>query len=153
MPTCFQLIGVPGSGKSTWISQQDWAKDCVVISTDDHVERFAAERGSTYSEVFKEYMPRAVEMMAQDVIAARKADKDIIWDQTSTTRASRARKFRMLPHYRHVAVVFPTPAPKELMRRLANRPGKDIPQHVVNGMIKNFEMPTEHEGFDEIWYV
>lgn len=153
MKVCYQLIGVPGSGKSTWISQQDWAKDCAIISTDDHVERFAAERGSTYSEVFKEYMPRAVEMMAQDVIAARKADKDIIWDQTSTTRVSRARKFRMLPNYRHIAVVFPTPAPKELMRRLANRPGKDIPKHVVNGMINNFEMPTEEEGFDEIWYV
>ena len=153
MKVCLQLIGVPGSGKSTWISQQDWAKNYVIISTDDHVERFAAERGSTYSEVFNEYMPRAVEMMAQVVIAARKADKDIIWDQTSTTRASRARKFRMLPNYRHIAVIFPTPKASELMRRLANRPGKDIPWHVVTGMINNFEMPTEEEGFDEIWYV
>lgn len=153
MAKCFMLIGVPGSGKSTWISQQDWAKDCVIISTDNHVERFAADRGSTYNEVFKEYMPRAVELMAQDVIAARKLGKNIIWDQTSTTRASRARKFRMLPDYEHIAVVFPTPAPEELMRRLSNRPGKDIPQHVVNGMIKNFEMPTEDEGFDEIWHV
>ena len=38
MPKCYQLIGIPGSGKSTWISNQDWAEDCVVVSTDTHVE-------------------------------------------------------------------------------------------------------------------
>ena len=27
MPTVYVLVGIPGSGKSTWISQQDWAKD------------------------------------------------------------------------------------------------------------------------------
>jgi predicted kinase len=90
--------------------------------------------------------------MANDVIQAREAGKDIIWDQTSTTLASRTRKFNMLPNYEHIAVVFKTPEHKELMRRLINRPGKDIPEHVVASMIENFEMPTEDEGFKEIWY-
>ena len=35
MSKCYQLVGVPGSGKSTWIAAQEWAKDCVVVSTDD----------------------------------------------------------------------------------------------------------------------
>lgn len=153
MKTCYQLIGIPGAGKSTWIKNQPWAKNCAIISTDDHVERFAAERGRTYSEVFKEYMPRAVEMMAQDVIDARLAGKDIIWDQTSTTRASRARKFRMLPQYDHIAVVFPTPDPDELARRLAGRPGKHIPAKVIDDMISSFQPPSLQEGFAQIWQV
>jgi predicted kinase len=58
----------------------------------------------------------------------------------------------MLPEYKHIAVVFRTPDEEELARRLANRPGKEIPQEVVLNMINNFEMPTEEEGFAEIWF-
>lgn len=152
MPKCYQLVGIPASGKSTWISNQDWIKDCVVVSTDDFVELYAKEQGKTYSEVFADYMPTAVNLMADKVIEARNSDKDIIWDQTSTTVKSRLRKFNMLPNYYHIAVVFKTPEHKELMRRLMNRPGKDIPDHVIASMIASFEMPTEEEGFKEIWY-
>jgi len=152
MPKCYQLIGVPGSGKSTWISNQDWANECVVVSTDEFVEEYARECGSTYSEVFNSYMPTAVNLMADKVVRAREAGQDIIWDQTSTTIASRVRKFNMLPDYEHIAVVFETPNRIELKRRLDSRPGKEIPWVIVEGMLASFEMPTEEEGFKEIWY-
>lgn len=150
MPTCYQLIGVPGSGKSTWIKNQPWAKDAVVVSTDNHVEDYAEKMGKTYSEVFDKYMPTAVQLMTDDVINARKNNLDIIWDQTSTTVASRKRKFKMLPKYKHIAVVFTTPNAEELKKRLGNRPGKTIPDHVIRSMINNFEMPTKAEGFSDI---
>ena len=152
-PKCFQMVGVPGSGKSTWIANQEWAKDCVVVSTDEFVEDYAKEVGSTYSDVFADYMPTAVKLMADKVVRAREAGKDIIWDQTSVNVQSRKRKFNMLPDYEHIAVVFKTPEHKELMRRLFSRPGKDIPEHVIASMIASFEMPTEEEGFKEIWHV
>jgi predicted kinase len=150
MPTCYQLIGVPGSGKSTWIKNQPWAKDAVVVSTDNHVEDYAEKMGKTYSEVFDKYMPTAVQLMTDDVINARKNNLDIIWDQTSTTVASRKRKFKMLPNYKHIAVVFTTPNTEELKKRLGSRPGKTIPDHVIRSMINNFEMPTKAEGFSDI---
>ncbi len=153
MPKCYQLIGVPGAGKSTWISNQDWAADCVIVSTDEFVEDYARECGSTYNEVFNDYMPTAVNLMAEKVVRAREAGKDIIWDQTSVSLKSRMRKFNMLRDYEHIAVVFATPEKEELARRLASRPGKNIPDHVMRSMIDNFEMPTEDEGFKEIWRV
>jgi predicted kinase len=152
MPRCYQLVGVPASGKSTWIKSQDWAGDCVVVSTDEFVEEYAREVGSTYSEVFDKYMSTAVTLMADKVIRAREAGKDIIWDQTSTGVKARARKFNMLPDYEHIAVVFKTPEKEELARRLASRPGKNIPDHVMRSMIEHFESPSEEEGFKEIWY-
>jgi predicted kinase len=151
-PKLYVLVGVPGSGKSTWVSNQDWVDTCVHISTDKFVLDYAIAQGKTYSEVFNEYMPTAVELMAQEVVAARAAGRDIIWDQTSTTVASRTRKFRMLPDYYAIAVVFATPSRIELKRRLDSRPGKEIPEAVLEGMLASFEMPTEEEGFDEIWY-
>jgi predicted kinase len=152
MPTCYQLVGVPASGKSTWIANQDWAIDCVVVSTDEFVEDYAKECGSTYSEVFEDYMPTAIKLMADKVVRAREAGKDIIWDQTSTTELSRKRKFSMLPDYEHIAVIFKAPDTEELNRRLASRPGKIIPPDVVKSMLDNFEMPNEAEGFVQIWF-
>jgi predicted kinase len=152
MPKCYQLIGVPGAGKSTWVANQDWAKDCAYISTDHHVERQAELEGKTYNEVFKDFMPIAVKLMADDVVKAREEGRDIIWDQTSTTIKSRTRKFNMLPDYEHIAVVFRTPARDELDVRLSGRPGKHIPKNVVDSMIASWDEPTEDEGFKEIWY-
>jgi len=150
MAKCYQLVGVPGSGKSTWVDTQDWALTCARISTDKWVEIYAKEVGRTYSQVFTDFMPTAVDLMAKEVIAAREMGRDIIWDQTSTTVKSRLKKFNMLPDYEHIAVVFRTPEHTELMRRLMNRPGKEIPDHVIASMIASWEEPTLDEGFTEI---
>lgn len=149
---CYQLIGVPASGKSTWVEAQDWALLCAHVSTDKWVDLYAKSVNKTYSEVFDEYMPTAVDLMAKEVIAAREMNRDIIWDQTSTTVKSRARKFNMLPDYEHIAVVFKTPEAEELARRLTSRPGKNIPAHIVRSMIDNFEMPDTEEGFAQVWF-
>ena len=153
MPKCYQLIGVPGSGKSTWVKNQIWALGLTVVSTDNFVEAYANQQGRTYSEVFEDYMPTAIDLMIQQVAFAQQHGHTVIWDQTSTTVASRRKKFRMLPDYQHIAVVFKTPNPAELSRRLASRPGKIIPEEIVQDMINRFEMPTLAEGFQEIWHV
>jgi predicted kinase len=154
MNKLYVLVGVPASGKSTWIKNQDWARDIPVVSTDKFVEEYAAKQGKTYSEVFDEYMPIAVKLMANQVLICKANNKDIIWDQTSTSIETRAKKIRMLPDYYKIAVVFKTPEPDELARRLSSREGKVIPAHVSESMAEQLrnEPPTEAEGFDEIWY-
>lgn len=154
MNKLYVLIGVPCSGKSTWINNQKWITDCVVVSTDEFVEEYAKSIGKTYSEVFQDYMPTAVNLMSAKVIDARDAQKDLIWDQTSTTINTRAKKLRMLPEYYKIAIVFKTPEAAELQRRLASRPGKNVPWDVVSKMAQQLETepPTLEEGFDEIWY-
>ncbi len=155
MPTVYILVGVPGSGKSTWYRNQDWLgqdkKDHKYVSTDQHVEGYARDQGKTYNEVFEEYMPTAVKQMMVNVNMAAAFQMDIVWDQTSTTVKSRRKKFVELPNYKHIAVVFKTPEPDELSRRLASRPGKVIPDEIVQNMINNFEMPTSAEGYEQIW--
>lgn len=152
MPTAYILVGVPGSGKSTWIKSQSWSNDCVIASTDNYVEAFARSVNKTYSEVFDEVMKAAVKQMTEDVVNAREAGKDIIWDQTSTSVGSRSKKLKMLDGYTKIAVVFKTPEASEWDRRIKSRPGKDIPAHVLRSMNDSFEHPTLEEGFDQIWH-
>ena len=52
MAKMYVLVGVPGSGKSTWVKSQDWAAECAYISTDGFVDEYAASVNKTYSEVF-----------------------------------------------------------------------------------------------------
>ena len=150
---CYQLVGVPSSGKSTWVRSQSWLRGLTVVSTDVFVEDYARSQGKTYTEVFEDYMPTAVSRMVDQVEFAREQGHTIIWDQTSTTVQSRARKFRMLPDYEHIAVIFRTPEPEELARRMATRPGKTIPPEVIERMIADWQEPTLSEGFAEIWRV
>jgi tRNA uridine 5-carbamoylmethylation protein Kti12 len=98
-------------------------------------------------------MPNAVNYMAKTVVDAVKNNQDIVWDQTSTTKYTRAKKLRMLPDYETIAVVFKTPNDVELAKRLASREGKTIPDNVMKSMIVGWEEPTEAEGFDKIIYV
>jgi predicted kinase len=152
MNKLYVMVGVPASGKSTWIKNQIWALGLTVVSTDAFVEDYARAQGKTYSEVFDEYMPTAVELMIEQVVRARELGHDIIWDQTSVTIATRAKKLRMLPDYYAIAVVFKTPDRDILDARLNSRPGKNIPTHVIDSMIQNWDEPELSEGFKEIWY-
>ena len=151
MTTLYVLVGVPGSGKTTWIGHQafDW-DNTVIISTDRYVEQYAIAMNKTYSDVFKEYMPTAVDKMAQAAVDAFKANKVVVWDQTSTSVSARAKKLRMVPaHYTKIAVVFETPR-KDIHDKFLNRPGKKIPSEVIQNMISNFVYPSVSEGFDKV---
>ena len=151
MPILYVLVGVPGSGKSTWIGHQTFNWDnTVIVSTDRFVEQYAMSVGKTYSEVFEDYMPTAVGLMAESAQLAFAEGKDIVWDQTSTTIKTRARKLRMAPAtYIKIAVVFNTPSPA-IHARMLDRPGKVIPTEIMKDMISQFEMPTVEEGFDKV---
>jgi predicted kinase len=151
-PKLYMLIGVPGSGKSTWIANQDWTKDIPIVSSDKFIDEHAAKEGKTYNEVFADYVKIATQLMDNQVLICKANNTDIIWDQTNTSVKSRKAKLDKLEGYEKIAVVFRTPEKEELDKRLAQRVGKHIPANVMESMIANLQEPTEEEGFKEIWY-
>jgi hypothetical protein len=152
MPNIWMLVGIPASGKSTWVKEQGFDPETtVIISTDDIIERRAAAVGKTYSEVFQAEYKSASGEMNKNLHNALAENKDIVWDQTNTTVKSRHAKLAMIPHrYNRIAVVFASPSDHELNFRLMNRPGKNIPWNVINGMKNSFEVPSLQEGFSKI---
>jgi predicted kinase len=153
MPKLYMLIGVPGSGKSTWIANQEWSKDCAVVSSDRYIDEEAKRLGKTYSDIFKDYVNIATRLMDNHVLVAQANGKDIIWDQTNTSAKTRRAKLAKLSDYEKIAVFFKTPEASELTKRLASRPGKNIPGEAMTNMINGLEFPTKEEGFSDIWVV
>ena len=153
MPTAYILIGVPASGKSTWVEHYKEVYGFIrVLSTDAYVETEAQHLGKTYSEIWKDTIVDAEKFLYLSLEAAIERNQNFIWDQTNLTAKSRAKKLDKIPaNYRIIAVYFRTPDEKEHIRRLIDRPGKTIPMETIDNMIKTIEFPSFDEGFDEIW--
>lgn len=151
MPVCKILIGVPASGKTTWVlDQEDWSE--AVLSSDNIIEEIAFEYGMTYNEAFRSLIKFADEVLERDAVSIAENGEDVIVDRTNVSRKSRKRWIDHFKSYGYTfeAYVFPVPDAEEHHRRLNNRPGKTIPADVINSMIRNFEFPNEDEGFSKI---
>lgn len=147
-PRFYMLVGVPGSGKSTFI-KKFMSTDFVILSTDDFIEQKAAQEKKTYSQVFQRYIKAATQNLNQSLLKAIQEKKSIIWDQTNLTVANRKKKLDQIPDfYEKIAVYFKIP--HDLKERLASRPGKNIPDDVMKNMINTIEKPSKNEGFSQI---
>ena len=152
-PFFYMMVGVPGSGKTTWIEKNMhiFRHDYALIGTDHTIEAWAKMQGKTYDECFQMMIKDATKLMDETLRDACRWQKDIIWDQTNTSVSNRKNKIKLIPDsYYKIAVFFPTPKNDVLAERLNSRPGKTIPGHVMNNMMNKIEMPTLHEGFDSI---
>lgn len=151
MPALYMLVGLPGSGKSTF------AKNLFGFnySTDSVVESIANLQGKTYNEVFFDWIKVAQNQMDENLEVAIQHKDDVIWDQTNLTAKSRKSKLSKIPKdYRKVAFVFI--ADQVVLEKVNNERkeiGRDIPEKVLLDMQKNFEYPTKDEGFDEIYFI
>lgn len=155
-PIAYILVGLPGSGKSTWTNEINRDGKFALISSDDHLERIARDSGKSYSDVFNDHIKAAGALMNADFRKAVADNRSIIWDQTNMTSKKRKGILQQIPNnYKKIAVVFQID-PVELERRLEKRgkeTGKIIPNHILSSMAKSFEMPTRAEGFNEILVV
>lgn len=151
-PTLYMLVGVPGSGKSTWIAENfSDLTGHYVASTDRLIEIYASMRQATYDDMFQDSIDYANKAMMTHVKDVIMYGYNIIWDQTNLNKKSRARKLAAVPNtYRKIGIFFPTPETGELYRRLGSRPGKTIPEFAIQQMINSLQQPTIEEGFDEV---
>jgi len=155
MPEYIMLIGLPGSGKSTWIKKhisENPDKDFKVVSSDDIIEEWGAEEGLEYGQAFEKFAKPAMKEMNSRFTSYVQAAENIIHDQTNMSVKSRKGKLAKAKDYRKIAVVFSLDQ-DEWQRRYDkrhNETGKTISGFVINNMRKSFQPPTSAEGFDEI---
>lgn len=163
------LVGPPGIGKSTFISNiavgmtkfETPFNDSNINNTipthissvDWYVEEYAEAKGKSYDQVWKDYVKQATRKNHIATFKAISLNRNVIIDQTNMTINSRAKKLALFPdNYKKIALVFDfgNLSAHEYAKRLYFRNGKQIPIHVIEKMIVTYQAPTYDEGFDTI---
>lgn len=140
------MVGVPGSGKSTYVSKiRD--ENTIVLSSDAIRKEFSGEEAdqTTNDKVFY-----ALRRRLKEAVSA--TDSDIIIDATNITLKARKHILNTLkdfPCYK-IAVVM-TASEQECKERNASR-SRVVPECVIGEMIGHYEIPFYEEGFDDIYF-
>jgi predicted kinase len=131
---CVILVGLPGSGKSTF-----------------YRERFAA----THDHVSKDLMRNAryPEKRQQDLITGSlAAGRSVVVDNTNPTRAERARIISLAREQgASVTGYFFDTSARDALRRNRARGGRErVPDVAIFTVRKRLEPPERSEGFDRL---
>jgi len=160
-PVCTVMVGLPAMGKSTLVEGMWKDTDTFVYSTDNYINTCVNEYAySSYDEAFPHVIDTATKAMNDGLDYAIKAELDVIWDQTNLGAGKRGKIIRRMRQagyqIRCICIVPPEAGHisdlKDWKHRLANRPGKTIPDSVLTNMYHSFTMPTVEEGFDMITF-
>lgn len=142
MVTLYLVVGIPGSGKSTYIKKHAMDDDIIVSSDALRLELYGDENDQTHNpEVFAEAHRRIIDGLNDG--------NDVWFDATNITRKARAGIISVCPkHARIVAVVVWAPIDICIERDAARE--RTVGRNVIMRMCKNFEFPFYDEGINSI---
>ena len=154
MKKLVMMIGLPGSGKSTYAKSLTKCYpdlEFVVLSTDDYIENKAVANGTTYADIFQDTYKEAEEFMFAKLQYAIDNGISVFWDQTNLNKKTRMKKLDKIPDdYVRAFVLYSNTDIDSLLERQKNRkPTKIIPRHVMTNMANSLEWPDADEGFRE----
>lgn len=146
------LVGIAGSGKSTWIqNHKNSFKGSVKIVSRDAIRFSLVKEDEEYfskeNEVYKQFISEIKDgLVNYDIVFA---------DATHINELSRAKLLRALgdsiKDVKVIAVVI-KPSLQVSLAQNAQRFGRKlVPANQIKKMYYLFQKPTLEEGFDEIW--
>ena len=150
--TAFVVVGIPGSGKSTWV-HNNMNPDIDTHISRDQI-RFALLNGNDqYFEVedkVRKFYFEQIEKFTGDEFT----DDCIFIDATHLTPKARAITMQHIAHdVRTIALYFNVPIGIALERNKQRTGRALVPENVIYRMNSQLIKPTRKEGFYEVWYI
>ena len=142
------MVGVAGSGKSTYVEQQMEDDKRSIRLSSDYIREAMPEIRDDNSEVFR-VMNSALKTHIKDGYF-----KDIYYDATNTSRKRRRALYRNIKSWDKdvdVAIVFFSVPYFEAVKKNNLREGKErVPEHVILRMHRQLQVPRVGVDCDEI---
>lgn len=148
MPKLYMLVGISGSGKSTWAQNMAVYSEGEVVaySSDDLREELFGdvnEQGRN-AELFEELHKRIIKALTKDYI--------VCYDATNLSSKRRMAFLNLVrtkvANCQCEAIIFPV-LPEVALERNAARE-RHVPEEVILHQLRQFEMPQWYEGWDNI---
>lgn len=145
MTTFYMLCGLPGSGKSYYAREKAQSND-VIVSSD-------SIREELYGDASIQENPALIfSTMFQRTRAALWMGRNVFYDATNINSKRRINLLKQLkkdcPGVHYICVIIATPI--DVCHERNGERERVVPFHVIDRMLRQFEMPYEGEGWDEI---
>jgi predicted kinase len=149
--TLYITVGLPGSGKSTYVKNFIKDKDIEYLSSDELRAKFGSgETDQTCTNQVFGHIKRKVDEFLKD-------GKNVLVDATSINRKERSDYINTAKKYgaKVVAIVFKMDRQGliERNKKRGEQGGREVPTFVIDKMIAKYEEPSYSEGIDVIIYV
>lgn len=143
-PRLILLVGIPGSGKTTYAKELTEAlSNAIHLSSD-------AIRAELYGDESIQGDPSEVfSLMQKRAIEALNEGHDVIYDATNITRKDRASIINICPKFARIEcrIIW---APIEVCIERDSTRDRTVGKEVIDKMLKRFQAPYYDEGIDEI---
>lgn len=140
LPKMCMLVGLPGAGKSTYCNTY---KNYTVISSDEIRKEFGdVNDQSKNNEVFT--------ILRQRVINNLNKGNNVLVDSTNLNRRRRIAFLNELKNIPCKKICVLVATPYEICVAQNFERHRKVPSEVLWNMYKSFNVPTHHEGFDDI---
>lgn len=145
------LVGLPASGKSTYVKEfKSINKGAFVVSRDSLITSQFPEED--YNEAWENVDHDKINQDLQVLFKDSKKEELVVVDMTHMSKKSRRKSLSHFDSsYKKKAVVFLTDLETNMLRN-SQRCGKVIDKEVIDKMMRSFYPPTLEE-FDEIEYI
>jgi predicted kinase len=149
--TLYIVVGLPGSGKSTYATNFIKDKDIEYLSSDELRAKFGSgETDQTCTNQVFGHIKRKVDEFLKD-------GKNVLVDATNVNRKERSDYINTTKKYgtKIVAIVFKMDRQGLIDRnkKRGEQGGRVVPTFVIDKMLAKYEEPSYSEGIDVIIYV
>ena len=149
--TLYITVGLPGSGKSTYVKNFIKDKDIEYLSSDSLRAVYGKdETDQTVTSIVFGHIKRKVDEFLKD-------GKNVLVDATSVNRKERSDYINTAKKYgaKVVAIVFKMDRQGLIDRnkKRGEQGGRVVPDFVIDKMLAKFEEPSYDEGIDVMIYV
>lgn len=146
MSNFYMMVGLPGSGKSTWARRFKGLFNFSVLSSDEYREKYL---GNVEDQSKNNYI---FNLIYKDTIELLNSGKNVCFDATNISRKDRRQILLEIDKncknvFKFCIVLM---VDDNVVRKQNQSREKVVPEYVIDRMLRKFEFPLYSEGFDRI---